>query len=179
MYHFTSLLIHIVNVFLVYGLVYHLSNYIAGKGEREKRRNGETENAAAVRSPSPLPPFPISPSSRLIAGIVAGPSPNTGADGTVANGRINVEPLPSRLFTGDDHVDVVAAAQTVIRDRQKAVCIGRQIDAHDVGFLIRDMIDKAGILVGKAIVILSPDMRREEVIQRCDRLAPGDRPADL
>ncbi len=110
-----------------------------------------------------------------ITRIVAGPSPNTRAGRAVANGRIDVEPLPLRLFAGDDHVDVVAASQTVIRYRQEAVGIGRQIDAHDIGFLIRDMIDKAGILVGKAIVVLSPDMRREQVIQRRDRLAPGNR----
>src|SRR5580700_3198982 len=97
----------------------------------------------------------------------------------MANGRINVEPLPLRMFAGNDYVDVVSAAQTVIRYRQEAVCIGRQIDAHDVGFLIRDMINKARILVGKAIVVLSPDMRREQVIQRRDRLAPWDHPANL
>ena len=110
-----------------------------------------------------------------IAGIVAGPLPDAGADGAVTNGRIDVEPLPLRLLAGDDQVDVVAAAQTVIRDRQQAVRVGRQIDAHDVGFLVRDMIDKAGILMRKAVVILPPDMRGEQVIQRCDRLAPGNR----
>jgi hypothetical protein len=89
----------------------------------------------------------------------------------VADGRIDVEPLLLQLFAGDDQVDVVAAAQTVIRYRQEAVCIGRQIDAHDIGFLIRDMIDKAGVLVGKAVVILSPNMRGQQVIQRCDRKA--------
>jgi NAD(P)-dependent dehydrogenase (short-subunit alcohol dehydrogenase family) len=36
-----------------------------------------------------------------ITGIVAGPLPNASADGAVANGRINVEPLPLRLFAGD------------------------------------------------------------------------------
>ena len=35
-----------------------------------------------------------------ITDIVAGPSPNTRADGAVVNGRINVEPLPLRLFAG-------------------------------------------------------------------------------
>ncbi len=36
------------------------------------------------------------------------------------------------------------------------------------------MIDEAGILVGEAVVILPPDMRREQVIQRRDRLSPRD-----
>ena len=41
------------------------------------------------------------------------------------------------------------------------------------------MIDEARILVGEAVVILPPDMRRQQVVQRRDRLAPGDLPADL
>src|ERR1035438_1893774 len=35
------------------------------------------------------------------------------------------------------------------------------------------MIDEAGVLVGEAVVVLSPDMAREEVVQRGDRPAPG------
>ena len=85
----------------------------------------------------------------------------------------------SGCFAGDDQIDVVAAAQTVIRHRQQAVCVGRQIDAHDIGLLVGDMIDEAGILMGKAVVILPPDMRRQQIIQRGDRLAPGDLLADL
>ena len=97
----------------------------------------------------------------------------------MANGRINVEPLPLRLFSGDDQIDVVTAAQTMIRDRQQAVCVGRQIDTHDIGFLVCHMIDEARILVRKAVVILAPDVRGEQIVQRCDRLAPGDLLADL
>jgi len=37
-----------------------------------------------------------------IAKIVAGPLLNTRACGAMANGRINVEPLPLRLFASDD-----------------------------------------------------------------------------
>ena len=111
--------------------------------------------------------------------IVAGPLPDARAGGAVANGRIDVEPLPLRLLAGNDQVDVVAAAQTVIRDRQQAVGVGRQIDAHDIGFLVRDVIDEARILMGKAVVVLSPDMRREQVVQRRDRLAPRNGPAHL
>ncbi len=110
---------------------------------------------------------------------VARPMPDTGARGAMANGRIAVEPLPFRLLAGDDKVDVVAAAQTVIGHRQQAVRVRRQIDAHDVGFLVRDMIDEARILMGKAVVVLAPDVRSEQIVQRRDRLAPRDRAADL
>ena len=92
----------------------------------------------------------------------------------MANGGFNIEPLPLRLFTGNDQVDVVPAAKTVIGYREQAVGVGRQIDAHDVGLFARNVIDEARILVGEAVVILPPDMRREQIIQRRDRLAPRD-----
>ena len=71
----------------------------------------------------------------------------------MARRRINIEPLPLRLLSGDDQIDVVAAAQTMVCHRQQAVCVRWQIDADDIGLLIGDMIDETGILMGKAIVI--------------------------
>ena len=63
------------------------------------------------------------------------------------------------LFAGDDHIDVIAAAQAVVGDREQAVGIGRQIDADDLGFFVHDVIDEAGILMREAVVVLPPDMR--------------------
>jgi hypothetical protein len=57
------------------------------------------------------------------------------------------------------------AAQAVIEDRQKAIGIGRQVGAHDVGLLIDDVVDKTGILVREAVVILLPDVRGEQIVQ--------------
>ena len=74
------------------------------------------------------------------------------------NGGFDIEPLPLRLFAGDDQVDVVPAAKTVIGDREQAVRVGRQINAHDVGFFARNVVDEARILVGEAVMILPPDM---------------------
>ena len=42
------------------------------------------------------------------------------------------------------------------------------IDADHIGFLVGDMIDEAGILMREAVMVLSPDMGRQQVIQRCD-----------
>ena len=72
--------------------------------------------------------------------------------------RIHTQPLWERMFARDHDIHVIAAAQTVIEDRQKAVGIRRQIDPHDARLFIDDMIEKTGILVRKAIVILLPDM---------------------
>ena len=69
------------------------------------------------------------------------------------------------MLAGDDHIHVVPAAQAVIDGRQQAVRIGRQIDADDIGLLVDHMVEKAGILMREPIVILLPDMRRQQVIQ--------------
>src|SRR3977135_2555074 len=51
-----------------------------------------------------------------ITDIVAGPSPNTRADGAVVNGRINVEPLPLRLFAGAGTLDHKAELPAALAD---------------------------------------------------------------
>ena len=72
---------------------------------------------------------------------------------------IHIQPLRRGLFAGDDDIDVVAAAQAVIRHGEQTVGIRRKIDADDLGLLVHDVIDEAGILVAEAVVILPPDVR--------------------
>ena len=80
----------------------------------------------------------------------------------------------SGVLAGDDHVDVVAAAQAVVGDRQQAVGVRRQVDPHDVGLLVDDVVEEAGVLVGEAVVVLLPDVRGEQVVQRRDLPAPRE-----
>ena len=75
------------------------------------------------------------------------------------------------MLAGDDDVDVVAAAQAVVHHRQQAVRIGRQVDPHDLGLLVDDVVDEARVLVREAVVVLAPDVRGQQVVQRGD-LAP-------
>jgi hypothetical protein len=84
------------------------------------------------------------------------------------------QPLQRGLLAGHDHVDVVAAAQAMIGDREQRVGVGRQIDAHDVGLLVDHVIDEAGVLMAEAVVVLPPDVRGEQVIERRDGPAPGN-----
>ena len=83
------------------------------------------------------------------------------------------------MFTGDHHIDVVAAAQTVIHHREQAVCIWWQVDADDFGFLVDHMINEARVLMREAVVILPPDMRGQQIIQRGDLCSPRYFAADL
>ena len=111
---------------------------------------------------------------RLAALIVARPLPDADAGGAVLDGGVHVEPLRRGLLAGDDDVHVVAAAQAVVGHREQRVRIGRQIDADDLRLLVHDVIDEAGILMAEAVVVLPPDVRREQVVQRGDRPAPGN-----
>src|SRR5205085_7998007 len=46
------------------------------------------------------------------------------------------------------------------------------IDADDLGPLTDDMVDETGILMAEAIVILPPDMARQQIVQRADGPPP-------
>ena len=72
---------------------------------------------------------------------------------------VHVEPLQGRLLAGDDDVDVVAAAQAVVRDGEQRVRVRRQVHADDLGLLVHDVVDEPGVLVDEAVVVLAPDVR--------------------
>ena len=88
--------------------------------------------------------------------------------------RLHVEELQLRLLAGHDHVDVVAAAQAVVGDRQQRVRVRRQVDADDLRLLVRHVVDEARVLVREAVVVLAPDVRGEQVVERRDRPPPRD-----
>jgi hypothetical protein len=66
--------------------------------------------------------------------------------------------LRSRLLAGDNDINVIAAAQAVVGDREQAIGIGRQIHANDLGLLVDDVVNEARVLVAEAVMVLPPDM---------------------
>ena len=86
----------------------------------------------------------------LAALVVAGPFPDAEPGGAVLDGLVHRQPLRRRLLAGDDDVDVVAAAQAVVGHRQQRIGVRRQIDADDLGLLVDDVVDEAGILVAES-----------------------------
>ncbi len=98
---------------------------------------------------------------RLAALVVAGPFPDADAGGAMFDRLVHRQPHRRGLFAGDDDVDVIAAAQAMVGDGEQAVGIGRQIDAHDLGLLVHDVINEAGVLMREAVVVLPPDVRTE------------------
>jgi hypothetical protein len=61
----------------------------------------------------------------------------------------------------------------VIGDPQQRVGVRWEIDADDVGLLVGDEIDEARILMAEAVMVLAPDMRGQEIVERGDRPPPG------
>ena len=109
----------------------------------------------------------------LTALIVARPLPDADASRAVPDRRVHVEPLRRRLLARDDDVDVVPAPQAMVGHGQQRVGVGRQIDPHDFGLLVHDVIDEARILMAEAVVVLTPDVRRQQIIERRDRPRHG------
>ncbi len=62
----------------------------------------------------------------------------------------------------------------MISDRQQTVGIRRKIDADDLGLLVDNVINEPRVLMAEAVVVLPPDVARQEVVQRADRTPPGN-----
>src|ERR1700732_4004669 len=90
--------------------------------------------------------------------VSRGPLPNSDSVGAMLDGRFHVEPLQRRLLSSNDDVYVVAAAEAVIGYGKEGVGIRRQVNAHDVGLLVYDVVDEARVLVGEAVVVLAPNV---------------------
>src|ERR1700722_20432756 len=60
----------------------------------------------------------------------------------------------------------------MIGHAEQAIGVGRQIDANHIGAFVRNDIEKSRILMSEAVVILSPDERRDQNIDRRYGRAP-------
>ena len=75
--------------------------------------------------------------------VVRRPLPHAEAARAVDDCVVHGQVVERRLLAGDDHVDVVAAAQAVIGDGEEGVGVRRQVDADDLGLLVHDVVDEA------------------------------------
>jgi len=111
--------------------------------------------------------------------VVAGPVPDADASRAVQHAVGHRQPVRLRVLAGDDHVDVVAAAQAVVHHGQQRVGVRRQVDPDHLGLLVHDVVDEAGVLVREPVVVLPPHVRGEQVVQRRDRPPPVQPPGHL
>ena len=116
---------------------------------------------------------------RLRALVIARLGPYPEPFGAVRNGLVHGHVLEMLLFVRNDDVDVVGALKAVIRDAQERVGVRRQIDAADVWTLVHHQIEEARVLVREAVVVLAPDRRGNQQVERGDRRPPGQPAAAL
>ena len=84
------------------------------------------------------------------------PLPDADALRAVGHGIVHAEILKMFLLVCHNHVDVIPRAQAMVAHAEQAVRVWRQINADHVRALIRHDIQKARILMRKAVVILPP-----------------------
>jgi len=87
------------------------------------------------------------------------------------NCRIHIEVLKSWPVARDDHIHIIPATQAVIRYGQKRVASGG--DKHGLcPPLVHYVVDEPGVLMREHVVILPPDVRCQQVVQRSNRTSP-------
>ena len=137
-------------------------------------RCSRSRAVAARHSTVGTSPQLASTTSGSVPLVVARPVPDAQALGTVGDRRLHVQVLHVlRLLVRDDDVDVVLAAEAVVADREQAVGVGRQVDAHHAGALVRHHVEEAGVLVRKPVVVLPPDQAADQDVERGDLHPPG------
>jgi hypothetical protein len=92
----------------------------------------------------------------LRTSVARGPIPNSDPARAVRDRLVHRQEVQRGLLAGDDHVDVVAAAQAVVSDREQAVAVGREVDPDDLRLLVDDVVDEARVLVREPVVVLAP-----------------------
>ena len=58
--------------------------------------------------------------------------------------------------------------------RKQRVCVGRKVHPYYVGLLVDDVIDEARVLMAESVMILTPYMRCQQIVQRRDGTTPGN-----
>ena len=92
--------------------------------------------------------------------------------GAMGNRGVHGQPLRERMLARHYHVDVIPAAQAMIENRQQTISVRRQVHTHDIGLFVDHVVYETGILMREAVVILLPDMGRQQIVQRGDLPAP-------
>ncbi len=111
--------------------------------------------------------------------VGAGPRQDAEAPGAVRHRVLHRHQVEHRLLARDHDVDVVPRAQAVVGHRQQRVGVRRQVHPHHGGLLVDHHVQEAGVLVAEPVVVLTPHVRAQQVVERGDRAPPRDVPAGL
>ena len=109
----------------------------------------------------------------------AGPFPDAQTAGAVCDRLLHGQEVGVRLLARHDDVDVLARPQAVVIGGQQGVGIRWQVHPNHGCALVHHMVDETRILMTESVVVLTPDMAGEKVIQAGDRSTPRDRVGNL
>ena len=98
--------------------------------------------------------------------VVGCPVPDSDASGTVFDCFFHVEELQVVLLICYNNVDVVYTLEAVVGDRKETISIGWEINADDFWALVCDNVKETRVLMGKSVVVLSPNGGCEEDVER-------------
>ena len=110
----------------------------------------------------------------LLALIVTGPVPDPQAFRAMDDSFFHVEELEMILLVGHDNVDIVDAMQTVIHHREQRVSVRWQVNSNNLWTLVCDDIKESRVLMGEAIMVLTPHGGSKQDIQRRHFGSPFD-----
>lgn len=113
---------------------------------------------------------------RLKAFIVTGPFPDAQTDHAMFDRRIHIEPLHFGLFSGHNYIDIISASQAMVSYRKQCIGIWLQINADNFCCFIGHNIQEPRILMAISVMILSPYMGCQQIIQRRNWVSPGQVP---
>ena len=67
----------------------------------------------------------------------------------------------------------------MVRHRKQCVGVGGQIHAHYLRLLVHHVVDESRVLMRKAVMVLAPDMRGQQIVERSDGPPPRNMPCGL
>src|SRR5260370_20391817 len=105
--------------------------------------------------------------------------PDPDSNGAMLYSPLHAQPLQGGLFARDNHIYIVPTAQTAIGDKEQRIRVGRQVDPDNICLFVHHMINKAGVLVAETVMVLPPNVRSQQVVERRDTPPPGDVPCCL
>lgn len=111
---------------------------------------------------------------RLLILIVTCPFPDTNALCTMGDSLLHGEVLEMLLLVGNNDVDVVFATKAVVHCREQAVGVWWEVDTDNLGTLVRHYVEEAWVLMRESVMILSPDSRSKQNVERSNLLSPFD-----
>ena len=115
---------------------------------------------------------------RLAPLVAACPLPQANALRAVANGFLHSHELEMVLLVAHHDIDIVVAAQAMLRGEEQAVGVRRKVDPGHLRAFVDHQVQEARVLMGEPVVVLPPNGRGDQKVERGYRSPPRNLVAD-